>query len=356
MFVDRLKDYIIQKQIMSAKDRNNISISLMISDAPRRPDLLSRRYIISKDQESILSVQFLPKPWRFSPEDIMKTRSFYEGLHSFKVPKLLGYFSSDEGYFFIEEYIPSGISMDMLIERGDINHQQAKEIIRDILLEIWENSDPADGGLITEEKNNYYKYLQLLIGECYLFDIMVVNLDKLIDDNAMMLKKMWSTGDIRDRNLLLSNGHWYLVDFEYCHQTMFLFKEAYRNIHYSMWARNLRIDEIFPCLGKIPVEAAELLSLAWENYLYSEMVDRQCKERFQHKAWKLSWNILCPQVNNNMMQLETSVDKLQRELDTIKASTEWRFLKKIEQMKNQIIPVNSIRSKIFARFKGKKPS
>ena len=353
--ISKLKDYIIQEQIISVKDKDKISISLMISDAPRRADVLSRRYIISIDHKRILSVKFLPKSWRFLPQDIMKTRSLYSGFHSFKVPKLLGYFLSTEGYFFIEEYIHPAISMAMLIEKGDINSQQAKEIIRDILAEIGKNADPADREFIIEEKTNYYNYLKILIGECYLYNIVIEYLEKLIDDNSMSLKRVWSPGDIIDRNILLSDGHWYLVDFEYCHQTLFLFKEAYRSIHYSKWARNLRIHDFSPWLGKFPNEAAELLSLAWENYLYSEVLDRQAIQRFQTKSRRLSWNILCPQLTENIMQLETSLKEkeyelnmLQKELNNIKAGIGWRLIKKYGQIKDQIIPANTIRRDIFA--------
>ncbi len=338
--INQLKEYLLQEQIISLKDKESISISLLIGDAPKRVEALSRRYIVSKNVKPFLSVKFLPEPWRFSFQDILQTRALYSSFNLFKVPQLFGHFSTKEGHFFIEEYINAATPLAKLIENGDFNSRQALEVIQGILSEIWSASEPASSEFIQLEINNYRNYLQTLIEESYLLNIIVENIEKLIDINSINIRQAWSTGDIMDRNILLSDKQWYLVDFDYCHQTLFLFKEAYRNILYAKWADNLTVHEIAPWLGKFPEEMARVLSIAWEKHLYSEILDMQANLAYDSHLRNLIWSILYPQINQldaTLRDREFEVAKLQAEINHIKASPAWRLLKKTRGIKDRIL-------------------
>lgn len=338
--ISQLKEYLLQEQIISVKDKESVSISLLIGDAPKRVEALSRRYIVSKNYKPFLSVKFLPKPWRFSFQDILQTRALYSSFSSFKVPQLFGQFSTKEGHFIIEEYISAALPLAKLIENRDINSRQALEVIQKILSEIWLASEPASSEFILKEIKNYRNYLQALIEESYLLNIIIDNLEILIDINSGNIRQAWSTGDIMDRNILLSDKQWYLVDFDYCHQTLFFFKEAYRNILYANWANNLTLHEMAPWLGKFPEEMARVLSLAWEKHLYAEILDKQANEVYDSYLRKLTWSILYPQINQieaSLRDRECEVVKLQTEISHIKASPAWRLLKKTKSIKDKIL-------------------
>ncbi|MCC7201174.1 MAG: hypothetical protein IT393_00685 [Nitrospirae bacterium] len=337
--INQLKDYLLHERVISVKDKDRISISLLVGDAPKREDALSRRYIISKDYKPVLSVKFLPAPWRFSYDDILQTRALYSKLESFRVPQLVGHFSNTDGIFFVEEYINSAVTLADLIKIGDLNSKKAIEVIRSILFEIWSVSEPAGKEFIIKEIKNYKSYLQYLIQESYLLDNIMESIERLIEANAENFRQAWSTGDIMDRNILLSDKNWYLIDFDYCHQTLFLFKEAYRNILYANWAENTTVHEIAPWLGKFPEELATILSLAWEKHLYAEILDKQANKVYESYLRKLAWDILYPQINKieeSLKEKEHEVVKLQKEIGHIKESPAWRLLKKTKSIKDKI--------------------
>lgn len=339
--ISALNNYLLQEKIISIEEAANISISLMIGDAPKRSDILSKRYVISKNHKPYLNVKYHPKSWKFSSEDILKTRSLYAGFKSFKLPKLIGHYITAEGHFFIEEYLHSAVSLADCVDSGDLTHQKAEELVRNILSDIWSVAKPATKEFIAQEKILYRGYLKALIEESTLNDIVADYVDRVIDENADGLREVWSTGDILDRNILLSNGQWYLIDFDYCHKTIFLFKEAFRNVFHAKWAKNISLSDIFPYIGNFPLEAAKLISLAWERHLYSEILDMQANKDYQSNLRNICWDTIYPRINIVHDAIKGN-ELLSRQLENRGQSrhpyfnTGWQVLDKLTRIKNRI--------------------
>lgn len=355
---------------MSSNEIDKIKISLTIGEAPKRKETLSRQYIISKNNKPFLSAKFIPNSRTFSVADILKTKSLYSRFNSIKVPKMISHFSTAAGHFFIEEYLNNNVSLAHLIERGDVKTRQAKEIIQNILSEIWSVAEPASTEFINKEKSNYKSYFEQLIEKSYLHEIITEHIEKVIDCNLNSLKRAWSSGDIMDRNILLFDGHWYLIDYEYCHQTLFLFKEAYRSIIYSKWAKNVKLNEMFPNVDNFPEEVAILLSLAWEKNLYSAVLDINANRIYKKYLRKLYWGILYPDMNRLLIvnqdqkhkieqlqtkeqyqqqelnRIKTNLECQQQELNRIKYSIGWRLISKCKRLRDRIFSVCSKRRNI----------
>src|SRR5262249_30036107 len=79
-------------------------------------------------------------------------------------------------------------------------------------------------------------------------------------------------------------------DFEYAHDTLFLFKEGFRSLLNTAWASDLSLRQLCPFLGEFPEPAARLLSLAWEGHLYSLVLDRyaeqQARQSLRYRFWE----------------------------------------------------------------------
>ncbi|OHB69779.1 MAG: hypothetical protein A2W23_00645 [Planctomycetes bacterium RBG_16_43_13] len=311
--------YLVNEKIISSADVAKVSVSLVVGDAPKRPETVSRGFIVSRDHKPFLSVKFIPISWCFLVEDILKTRSLYAGFKYFKVPDMLGHFSTTEGHFIIEEYIQSTATLSELIENGDLKDQQVIEIFRNILSEIWAASEPPQKEFVRQEVSNYRNYMQGLIDESLLNTIFPEYIEKTIYDNVDSLRQSWSSGDIMEGNILLAGKYWYLVDYEYCHQTLFLFKEAYRYILHRKWAKNSSLQDICPWLGHFPEDVAILLSLAWEKKICSDVLDIQANRIHQSKLRQVTWKILHPNANSMPTQHhihKSSIGQLQENIKT----------------------------------------
>ena len=311
--------YLVNEKIISSSEVDEVSVSLVVGDAPKRPETVSRGFIVLRNHKPYLSVKFIPISWCFLVEDILKTRSLYAGFKYFKVPDMLGHFSTTEGHFFIEEYIQSTATLSELIENGDLKDQQVIEIFRNILSEIWTASEPPQKEFVRQEVSNYRNYMQGLIDESLLNTIFPEYIEKTIYDNVDSLRQSWSSGDIMEGNILLAGQHWYLVDYEYCHQTLFLFKEAYRYILHRKWAKNSSLRDFCPWLGHFPEEVAILLSLAWEKKICSDVLDIQANRIHQIRLRELSRNILYPNANSKLTQRQiqkSTIEQLQQNIKT----------------------------------------
>lgn len=316
--VAELRTLLHRKGVFSSGEMDRIGITLAIGDVPRPRENLARRYIVSKDDAILLSVKFIPGGSGFPAEDILRTRTRYADLDFFRVPDLVAHFPTAEGHFFIEEHLRSSIALGKLVEQGTLSGHQAADVTRRILGQIWSTGEPASEGFIRTEKENYRTYLQTFIADieaAFLRNVILEDLERIVDDHAVGLKRVWSAGDIIDKNILLSNGHWYLIDFEYSHPTLFFFKEAYRNLLYCPWARTLTLSQLFPWIGDFPEDIAQVLSLAWEKHLHSEVLDKHSNQMSRQYLRRLFWKRLDPQEEVQIDQLRRVVQAQEQALE-----------------------------------------
>ncbi len=320
--VAQLHEYLVREKIISLKD--DIKISLSIGDINRKQSRLSRRYIVSRKSVPLLMARFIPKDWLFSPEDIKRTYSIYSSLSSVKIPRLIGTFPIPDGVFFLEEYLKSPISLNNLIETNELDTQKALGILRDIFSEIWSAAEKPSEKFIKEEKKVYQEYLMMFVQKGIFGDFVLDYVDKVLDKYSSCLRQAWSSGDIMDRNILRSGAEWYLVDFEYSHNTLFLFKDAFRSIQLSAWAQRYSLQDVFPSLGYFPEDVAKLLALSWDEYLQHQIVEKQSHE--PHHDWlrKLFWEAFDPALPSRIDKKTASLQQLvdQKEIHVVRLQNE----------------------------------
>jgi len=332
--ITQLKQILKNEKIILPNDE--ISISLAIGDIKRKRSALTKRYIISRNSFPLFMVRFIPSNWLFSFDDIAKTYSIYKSLNSVKIPNLIGSFSFPEGVFYIEEYLQKPISLASLIERNEIDTSKALGIMRDIFTDIWSIAEKPTEKFINEEKQRYRKYLEAFVEKGILGEIVLDYVGKVIDQFSNELKKSWSSGDIMDRNILLSGKDWYLVDFEYSHETLFIFKDAFRNVQYSAWLKKYTLRDIFPPLRDFPDDIAKLLSLAWEEFLQYQIVEKNAhlpnRELLRQTFWNTFDSSFLQRLDKKVAALQELIE--QKEIHLNQLQTEF------QNQKNLIISQN----------------
>lgn len=284
-----LKKYLVHEKIVSSNDV--ITFSLSTGDINRKKSALSRRYLVTRNSTPFLIARFIPKGWLFSYDDIAKTYSLYSTLHAVKIPRLIARFSVLEGEFFVEEYLNSPVTLATLIETNQMTPKEGLGILRDIFSDIWRLAEQPTEQFINEEKKKYREFLSTFVQKGVLGDVVLDYVDRVIDQHKKSLKQAWSSGDIMDRNILRSGKDWYLVDFEYSHKTLFLFKDVYRNILYSQLAQGYTIHNILPSMEDFPEDVAKLIALAWDENLQHHIVEEQSHHNLHESVRRMFWNV-----------------------------------------------------------------
>lgn len=288
--VARLRRYLVDQGMVSASQEGSIAVTLAIGDVPRDRAKLTRRYVVALGDTPQFSVKFIPRPWGFEFADILKTYTLYSQFTAFRIPRLLGHFESEEGHFFVEEYLGHATPLSRLVDEGACTAAEAREVIKGILSEIWTSGETPSESFVRAEKARYRNYLERFVKAGLLADITADYLERIVDAHAANLRRVWSAGDIIDKNIVKSGGSWYLTDFEYAHETLFFFKEAFRTILISEWARDLTLGQLCSFLGDFPEAAARLLALTWERHLYSLVLDKHAdqsaEESLRHRLFQ----------------------------------------------------------------------
>ena len=291
-----LRDLLIHEGVFSASDKEKIGVTLIAGEVARRADRLSQRFSVSFNGTPRYVVKVLPKAWSFSADDILKTISAYSRLKLIKIPKLIAHFTSDDGYCFVEEYLPTPVSLDTKVESGAISAHDAFILLRNVFSEIHDLGNKPSAQFFQSEKRAYLSSVRSLVREGMWGDLILTYIERAIDKHVDALREIWSSGDLIGRNFLQSNGAWYLVDFEYSRRTVFGFVEAYRNILYTPWARSYTLTDLYPSMGNFPLDVAAMLAIAHENLFQAEVLDDEAREITQRHLRQLFWNVLDPAI------------------------------------------------------------
>jgi glycosyltransferase involved in cell wall biosynthesis len=309
--VQRLRHHLVERGVLSKPQADAATITLAIGDTPRSRGQMTRRYVVSRGDAPQLSVKFIPRPWAFSLGAILETYTRYSKFSSFRVPRLEGHFETPEGCFFAEEHLRPAPALASLIHAGTVSPQAATDIIKDILAEIWGSGSKPTAAFVRQEKDRYRSYLQRFMRSGLLADVVIEYLERIVTAQQPTLRRVWSAGDIIDRNIVQSGKFWYLVDFEYAHETLFFFKEAFRTILNCEWAHELRLEQICPFLGDFPEPAARLLALAWERQLYSLVLDKHADQVAGQSLRYRFWNIFDAEIaHSSDQQIATARQEL----------------------------------------------
>lgn len=322
--VEQLQQVLVgQKILPSAAEA---SIALAIGDINRKKSRISRRYLVSRKSEPLLVARFVPNDWPFSHEDITRIYSALANRKTFKIPRLIGAYKTADGMFYLEEYLKAPISLHSLVEKEEVSPDNAFSIMKSVFSELWNIAERPTETIIKHEKRSYRQYLSAFVRTGVFGDVVLEYVDKVIDAHTGSLRLSWSSGDIMDRNILRSGNEWYLVDFEYAHRTLFLWKDAFRNVHYSPWAQQFSLRDLFPGLGDFPDDVAKLLSLAWDQHLQAQIVERRAHlpnlESLRRAFWGVFDASLPGMVDKKTSELQSLADERASHLAQLRTETE----------------------------------
>src|SRR6267143_4953420 len=317
----QISDILIRQGIVSKTQKGKIDVVLQKSPIQRRSEKTSQRFTVAIAGKAQYSVKFLPASWGFPPEDIARTYNIYSQLKSIRVPKLVAHLEVDDGYLFIEEFLQDAVPLDKLVEQRSVSGIQAADLMRKIFSELYSRSTLPSTKFFKSEKERALLQLKEFLHEGIWSEIILTYVGQVIEKNASSLRVLDCSGDIIDRNIVQSNGAWYLIDFGYSNRTMFGFKEAYRNILYAEWARNVTLAELYPPLGEFPSDVAAMIALAWENHFQGEILNEENARITQRHLRYLFWNVLdpsiLPQLDRRAAEAEALARTKQAELETI---------------------------------------
>ena len=233
---DQVIDILLRQGIVSRTHKGKIDVVLQKSPIHRRPEKTTQRYTVEIAGKPEYSVKFLPASWGFRPEDIVRTYQVYSQLESIRVPKLVAHLKVDDGSLFVEQFLQDAVPLDQLVEQRSVSGIHAADLLRQIFSELYSKGTPPSTEFFRSEKDQALGQLKEFLREGIWSEIILSYVGQVIDRHASSLRMLDSSGDIIDRNIVKSNGDWFLIDFEYSHRTMFGFKEAYRNSDFGRGA------------------------------------------------------------------------------------------------------------------------
>lgn len=290
----RLRNLLIEKGIFSPREKMAVRVAENKGEVHRKEDFRTRSFFIAKDDTPLYVVKFYPTAWKFSPATIVETMKQYRKLESVKVPGLVEAIESGDGMYLVEEYLRDAVSLDVLVREGSVGVNEAAGLLRRIFTEVYARGNKPSGERIKQETETFLEALKGFVRPGLFGNIMFDYVRKVIDRHLADFRSVLSTGDIIDRNLLFAHGAWHLVDFEYSHETVFGFIDAYRNILYTSWARYYTLEELYPPLNAFPTDVAAILSLAWEYHFQGNVLDEEALETTRRHLRYLFWSAVEP--------------------------------------------------------------
>jgi len=210
-------------------DRGDVEISVHAGDRNR----MSRgaRFIVTHAGRPICCVKKLPLAGPYDPAAIIGAQKAYGSLKAVRVPEILGSVQDDQNWFIIEEFIPNGMGLDEAVRLNVYPKEKAEKLIARILEEI----DSAAIGDV-DAKLDEARILSAIEFSC-LSDRHKASLRAHVFSEMAVLfhPPVWTSRDFLPRNILLSEGQEYLIDFDLACRTGLLGADVLRVEFYTGW-------------------------------------------------------------------------------------------------------------------------
>jgi hypothetical protein len=219
----------VLRQVWGPLDEGDLSWTAQLGDQDR----LSRgtRYIVKRGREPVCCVKELPLAGPFDTAAIVATQRGYAGLRKVRVPKVLGCTQDARSWFIVEEYVPDGVRLDDAVRSGAISRAEAENLIGEVLRDIsgtaLGNVDPK-----VDERRISAAFTNSHLAERQKASIREWVFDQLSNSRH---GAVWTSRDFLPRNILLSHGRPYLVDFDLACRTGLLGIDVLRTEFYTGW-------------------------------------------------------------------------------------------------------------------------
>lgn len=210
-------------------DGRDLTISVHAGD--RNRESRGMRFIVNRAGEPLCCVKRLPLAGPYDPRAILATQKAYGSLRTVRVPEVLGWIQDDQSWFVVEQFVPNGMRLDDAVRLNGYSRTDAEMLVAQILQEIYAGASGEPDPKLDEER------ILSAIETSRLTDLEKASLRGHVFDesSSMWHAPVWTTRDFLPRNILLSNGQPYLVDFDLACQSGLLGMDVQRIEFYTGW-------------------------------------------------------------------------------------------------------------------------
>jgi len=227
--VNRLGIIEVLRGAWQLPDGRDLAMSVHAGD--RNAESRGMRFIVKRANKPLCCVKRLPLAGPYDTQAILATQKAYRALTSVQVPQVLSSTQDDRNWFIVEQFVLEGMRLDDAIRRNVLTRPAAEKLVAKILQEIYSNSlGPADPKV--DEKR-----ILSAIESSRLTQQQKANFRQQVFDcrPPMWHAPVWTSRDFLPRNILLSEGHPFLVDFDLACKTGMLGMDVLRIEFYTEW-------------------------------------------------------------------------------------------------------------------------
>ncbi|MGD0387372.1 MAG: glycosyltransferase family 2 protein [Tepidisphaeraceae bacterium] len=210
-------------------DGRDLAMSVHAGD--RNAESRGMRFIVKRSNQPLCCVKRLPLAGPYDTQAILATQKAYRALTSVKVPQVLSSTQDDRNWFIVEQFVLDGMRLDDAIRRRVLTRPDAEKLVAKILQEIYSNSlGPADPTVDEKRVLNAIEGSRLSVQQKASFRQQIFACQP-----PMWHPPVWTSRDFLPRNILLSEGQPFLVDFDLACKTGLLGMDVLRIEFYTGW-------------------------------------------------------------------------------------------------------------------------
>jgi GT2 family glycosyltransferase len=189
------------------------------------------RFIVKRSSKPLCCVKRLPLDGPYDPQAILATQKAYHALSTVKVPEVLNSAQDQRNWFIIEQFVQDGTRLDDAVRRQMLSRSSAEKLVARILAEIYSNTLGEPDRSVDENRIvSAIQASRLTSSQKDEFQRQIFEADPL-----MWHAPVWTSRDFLPRNILLSEGQPYLVDFDLACKTGLLGMDVLRIEFYTGW-------------------------------------------------------------------------------------------------------------------------
>ena len=210
-------------------DGGELTVSVHAGD--RNRESRGMRFIVNRAGEPLCCVKRLPLAGPYDPRAILATQNAYGALRMVRVPEVFGWIQDDQSWFIVEQFVPNGMRLDDAVRLDMFSRSGAEKIVAQILQEIYAGAAGDPDPKVDEGR------ILAAIETSRLTDRQKTSLRRHVfsELSPMWHAPVWTSRDFLPRNILLSDGQPFLVDFDLACKTGLLGIDVLRIEFYTGW-------------------------------------------------------------------------------------------------------------------------
>ena len=210
-------------------DGRDLAMSVHAGD--RNAESRGMRFIVKRFNKPLCCVKRLPLAGPYDTHAILATQKAYRALTSVQVPQVLSSTQDDRNWFIVEQFVLAGMRLDDAIRRRVLKRADAEKLVARILQEIYSNSlGPPDPKVDEKRILNAIEGSRMSKPQKASFREQIFACQP-----PMWHAPVWTSRDFLPRNILLSEGQPFLVDFDLACKTGMLGMDVLRIEFYTEW-------------------------------------------------------------------------------------------------------------------------